>query len=232
MRRKLRSALRRIRGKTDQNERHDRFVQALKGHYRCETVIDVGVGHGTPWLYASFPDAFHVLVEPVIEFQPDIQAILSQHRGQHVTVAAGPREESLTMNVEPRRRTRSSFLARTELTRTGDELEQREIDRRPLDALSREHGWAAPFGLKVDVEGDELGVLKGAEQVLAESAFVIVEASLADRFHGGAGLGELSSFMHRQGFMLSDLLHVAYTREQPRRPQRADLLFVPTPDEA
>lgn len=219
---------RRLRGKPDEAERNQRFVEALAGRFSPATVIDVGVGHGTPWLYAAFPDSWHVLVEPVVEFREDIDRILDQYRGEHIGEAASRQSETRLLNVEPRRRTRSSFLDRTELTRTGDQPERREIPCRPLDAMAAERDWSDPLGLKVDVEGAELEVLRGAEQVLARCQFVVVEASVAERFHAGTRLHELTGFLADRGFALDDLLHVAFTRHQtPRRPQRADLLFTP-----
>ncbi len=33
------------------------------------TIIDIGVWKGTPELYAAFPEAYHVLIEPMKEYE-------------------------------------------------------------------------------------------------------------------------------------------------------------------
>ncbi len=227
-RRGLRRLIRHFRRGGTDRERHERFVTALAGRFPVATVIDVGVGHGTPWLYEAFPDAYHVLVEPVAEFRPDIERILETYAGEHVDVAVGATDETRRMNVEPHRPTRSSFLERTELTRTGDVPESREMRLRPLDDIAAEQNWPPPFGLKVDVEGAEIEVLKGAPEVLARCEFLVVEASLAERFHGGTQLKTLTHHLAQCGFAMTDILHVGFTRRaRIRRPQRSDLLFTP-----
>src|SRR5690349_20367910 len=52
--------------------------------YAPATVIDVGVAAGTPVLYEAFPDAYHVLVEPLAEFEPALQALVARNGGEYV----------------------------------------------------------------------------------------------------------------------------------------------------
>src|SRR3989442_12701698 len=37
------------------------------------TVIDVGAAYGTPALYAAFPDAYHVMIEPLADYEPSLR---------------------------------------------------------------------------------------------------------------------------------------------------------------
>ena len=46
--------------------------------FQPQTVFDVGVGNGTPWLYGAFPDAHFVLIEPQVEFEPSLKRICDQ----------------------------------------------------------------------------------------------------------------------------------------------------------
>jgi FkbM family methyltransferase len=49
----------------------DRFVQLLdRAGLTPQTVIDIGVAYGTPWLYAAFPAAKYHLVDPTRESLP------------------------------------------------------------------------------------------------------------------------------------------------------------------
>ena len=176
---------------------------------RPGTVIDVGVADGTPELYAAFPDAHLVLVEPVEEFFAGIGALLSTRAGVHLPIALGEREDSLEMNVQLTDGAKSSFLTRTALSATGEVPARRSVAVRPLDAAVAEMALVSPVLLKIDVEGFELPVLRGATATLRRTDVVIIESSVAKRFEGAAGFEEVVGFMFAQGFRLRDIVRVS-----------------------
>ena len=173
------------------------------------TVVDVGAGSGTPALYDAYPDARHVLIEPLAERAAGLRTLAAglPHGEVHV-VAAGARREQRALRVEPRRHWRSSFLPRTPLTATGDALETRTVEVTTLDHLREERGLRPPFVVKIDTEGYELEVLEGARSVLAETELVVAEVSVAPRFVGGYRFAELIARLDALGFALVDLLDV------------------------
>lgn len=62
----------------------------LRRHgFAPRTIIDVGVGQGTPDLYNAFPQAYLVLVEPLAEFNGAVDAILKARRGEKLAAALG-----------------------------------------------------------------------------------------------------------------------------------------------
>ena len=63
------------------------------------TVIDIGVGNGTQDLYSAFPDAYLYLIEPLVEFKPTIQSILSKRNGDYIIAAAGSSNSTQQINV-------------------------------------------------------------------------------------------------------------------------------------
>lgn len=194
------------------------------------TVIDVGVGRGTYPLYEAFPHAYLLLVEPLQESDPYIARILERFKGEARKVAVGERDEERIINVEPRRRLRSSMLERTASTKTGDQPEQRRIQVTTLDAVMEASGLAGPYGLKIDVEGFELPVLRGATRTLAQTEFVIAETSVARRFLGGSTFAGVVGFMDQQGFGVRDLVQIARTPDH-RSIAHTDLLFTRDPPE-
>lgn len=170
------------------------------------TVFDVGVSKGTRELYAAFPDAYYVLVEPLRENLPDLDAILERHRGEYVLAAAGAESGRATLNVEPARRGMSSLLDRKSGTATGDEVERREVPVVTLDEISGSRDLPRPYGVKIDTEGFELEVVRGAGRTLRETVFVIAETSTRRRFDGGYRAIDLFAELRRHGFVPFDLL--------------------------
>jgi FkbM family methyltransferase len=80
--------------------------------------------------------------------------------------------------------------------------------------------------LKIDVEGGELEVLKGAEGLLSERRvlFIYAEFSAMRLYEHHALLGDLHVFLDRYGFRLIDLdlNHPPYTRSMGRLPKASD----------
>lgn len=191
-----------------------------------KTIIDVGVGYGTPELYDAFPEARLILVEPLEEYLPSIRAICSGRNVVHHAVALGANDDELEINVEPQERLKSSFLSRTRESATGHLPSRRKVPVRRLDGLLSDIEIDKPIALKIDVEGFELEVLRGAPQTLKRVDCVIIETSIARRFEGSPLFADIIGEMAKHQFDLYDVLHVARS-EQPGA-RHADLLFMRT----
>ena len=179
---------------------------------RVGTVIDVGVGFGTPWLMDAFPDAYTVLIEPNRGFRPAIDALMATRRGEVHYVAGGPvaGEARLTLNVAAP--TSSSMYAYSEATRgeyvkRGWPLEMREVTVpvEPLDSLDQSR-WPKPYLLKLDSEGYELEVLKGCVATLRDTAMLISEISVMKRYEASYSFAEFIATIDGHGFELFDIV--------------------------
>jgi FkbM family methyltransferase len=167
------------------------------------TVFDVGVGHGTPWLYAAFPQAHFVLIEPQAEFEPDLREICGRIDAEYHLVGVGGKEQYLPIYRLMSSPTGSSFLppnADTE-QRWGASEKSGELHVVPLDNWSSLPG---PFFLKIDTEGFELEVLRGAVKVLEQTDVVLMEVAIAKRQEEEPDLIEIGTFMKANGFRLID----------------------------
>jgi FkbM family methyltransferase len=177
-----------------------------KRGFAPETVIDVGVAHGTPSLCRAFPDAYHVLVEPLREFEPSMRQQLRTVRGEYVITAVGNREGTIDIHFDPNAPWTGSMLESHSAAHTGAARERREIELTTLDRLVERRGWVAPFGLKIDTEGFERDVIEGATAMLGQTQFVIAEVSVAERFEGGYTFAGFVALMDARGFALCDVL--------------------------
>ena len=177
--------------------------------FRPQTIIDVGVANGTPQLYAAFPDAQLILVEPLSEYFEGIAHLLERRRGVHIRAAAGSREGELELRVEPRRTERSSHYSRHPLERSGDALTPRRVQVTTIDRIIADHAFPGPFGLKIDTEGAELEVIRGAAATLERTLFVIAEVGvLHGRFEGSYSFAQFIAAMDQAGFEVCDLLGI------------------------
>jgi len=175
----------------------------LRKGFTPGTVIDIGAAHGTPSLYEAFPDSYHVLVEPLAEYEESLRRWSSRIKGEYLLVAIGEEEGTLTINVDPEKLWRSSVLEPLHPS-PGDA--QREISVTTLDTLRKRGSWQPPFGLKIDTEGFEHKVILGAKELLKETQFVIAEVSVAQRHKGGYSFAEFISLMDSLGFAVCDIL--------------------------
>lgn len=171
------------------------------------TVIDVGVAYGTKRLYDAFPDANLLLIEPNPQFFGHIRSeILSRRRGQLFEVGLGAATGVAMLRLNG---PGSSMLAASKLTgisnRRFDELEVPvvRLDELLGDSLASAVG---PSLLKIDTEGFEFEVLKGARGLLPRIDFVVAEISILKRFYNSYTFNEIIAWMEANGFDVFQIL--------------------------
>lgn len=177
------------------------------GH-ELHTLVDVGVGVGTPALYQAFPHAHLVLVEPLREFWPQMERLLQDRDGVHLPLALADAPGQRTIQVVSDHATRSSMYERTALEREALPPTPRVVPVSTLDALLHELALEPPFGLKLDTEGAELDILRGGHRFLEQTEFVIAELPLAPRFVEGYSTHEVIGLLADAGFHLRDVLDI------------------------
>lgn len=181
------------------------------------TLVDIGVGRGTPRLYAAQPQSDLVLIDPLKESRQAVKeneqaAGLAGRSYRFEVCALGGEAGEANLVVEDDIEL-SSLLTRTALTQTKGAKQERKVPLRRLDELFQEGEWKTPLGLKIDTEGFELEVLKGAEQALSQTAFVVVELSIARRFEGSYRAEEVILFLAERGFTLHGVMDAPYDEQ-------------------
>jgi FkbM family methyltransferase len=186
------------------------------------TVVDVGVATGTPELYAAFPGARLLLVEPLAEYAPALDALRAERGAEVAQVAAGAEPGTLELTVH-RVLSCSSVVGE----RSGDEADvtRREVPVARVDALVAERGLRGPYVLKVDVEGFELDVLAGAEAILPQTELVLLEVSLFQLNGANPQLGDVVCAMRDRGYVVYDIYN-GHLRPLDGALAQVDLAFV------
>jgi FkbM family methyltransferase len=186
------------------------LLRNTKFPHGAARVVDVGAAKGDfcAEVLRFWPQAEVICLEP-IEAQA---AVLRDRFGPgkvHIVIAAaGDRDGELPFH-EVRNLDSSSILPmgrhRAEFPSISTETREYAVRVRGLDSVV-EDVW--PEGdidlLKIDVQGYELPVLRGASRTLQRSRFVIVEVSLRALYHGQAPFEEVLLTMHKGGFDVID----------------------------
>jgi len=191
--------------------------------FQPQTVIDVGVAHYTAALYEAFKDASILLIEPLVEFEPSLRKICETYKAQYVLAAAGESPGTAELNVHTEQLDCSSFLKEAE----GPAVDgsPREVAVVTVDQVCLEKKLKGPYLIKVDVQGAELTVLRGAKQTLEETEVVILEVLLFGTLLGGPQLYDMVSKMKDWGFVVYDVFGLLY-RPLDNALSQMDMVFV------
>jgi|688.fasta_scaffold666225_1 FkbM family methyltransferase len=168
------------------------------------TIIDVGILSGTPELIRAWPEKKHILFEPVEEFSQIIQTAYSNvdHELHHSAVS----DSSGSVGLELRSVIQGMPISHSGMTENavqGDGRVVRQVPMIALDDFLHHKEYEEPFLLKIDIDGHELRVLKGAKKTLQKCSIVIVECPKSQ-------LVERISAVQAAGFDLFDLCEPCY----------------------
>ena len=162
-------------------------------------IIDVGVYQGTEFLLQTFTESFYHLVEPNQSTYNYIERdILNKYKGKLYKCAAGEKEGSLYLSSnDDESRINSDTGVLVPVKKLDDIIELKDAHNAVL---------------KVDVEGHELQVLKGASRLLEDCIMVILEL----RLRGPKKVNEPSEiidFLAKRGFRFVDILSEGRRKE-------------------
>lgn len=184
-----------------------RFFQFVKSRgFKPATVFDIGVGYGTWDLYRAFPMAKHVLIEALSDYQETLEKIAKAYDTDCHIVAVGDQDGEVQITVEASKLTTSSIFERSKLTKRNGLTSTRVVPCRTLDSICRTKNYQPPFLIKIDVEGAEFSVLRGAPQTIEYAEIVIAEVSVATRFVSSYELFDIVELMHERGFVVFDIV--------------------------
>ncbi|MCK4782755.1 MAG: hypothetical protein KAV87_03315, partial [Desulfobacteraceae bacterium] len=76
--------------------------QSVRNGLKPNTIIDVGVAYGTQALYELFPNARHILIEPLEEFVPHLDNLVARlNKAEYIIAAASSTPGNIVINVHP-----------------------------------------------------------------------------------------------------------------------------------
>ena len=95
-----------------------------------------------------------------------------------------------------------------------------------LDNIYADNDLPIPDLIKIDVQGGELAVLKGATRLLRQARVVVAEISFQTFYQGQPACWELLRFLQEQNFVLADWGYAWRASAAPHEVLQADGIFV------
>lgn len=185
------------------------------------TVLDVGVQASTDFLIERFADVPHLLFDAIDDYFGTVRQRYANLSFELIHLALSDVDGQAWQVGESRdgtNRVTHSFLSEHEVA-IGSRPAVREckpIRKARLDTILAGRTVAAPYLLKLDVDGHEIAILRGAAETLRSTSVVIVEASVAT-------ISEKLRMLEGAGFVLVDIVDPCYYH---RILSQVDLLFV------
>jgi FkbM family methyltransferase len=164
-----------------------------------DLIVDVGANRGNWTLETSrvFPFASYILVDADPVNQVPLQGVCDSIPNSRFSIALLGPEHRDDMKFYQMGTGSSVLPERTQLSR--NEL---TLAMTTLDSLV-----PSPSGrilLKLDVQGYELEVLRGASEILAKAEMVVLECSLIEYNDGAPLFAEVVAFMNERNFVVYD----------------------------
>jgi FkbM family methyltransferase len=193
-------------------------------------LVDIGARGGVEPRWQPFADALHVVAIDADESAevPDFHGVAHFER---IRASVGPSEGAVefyvtrSVGASSILRPNREFLAQFPEPERFDVVEVTTVQSRPLDALVRERRLHSVDFIKLDTQGSELSILRGADEALASVVGIEVEVEFAPLYEGQPLFGEIDEFLRARGFELFDLNRVYWRRSGMPATGRGQLMF-------
>ena len=150
---------------------------------KFKTVLDIGAWCGT-WAKAMEPFA-----KKIIAFEPDKTHFKCLQR--NCTINCDPRQEAVGSEIKNISLTEDNFTQAKRVDTHGD-IRMTTIDSLDYDNIDL---------IKIDVEGYELEVLKGAEKTLSDTQYLMIELNNNTKKYGSSNI-DVEKHIQGLGFKL------------------------------
>ena len=200
-------------------------LQQLKdvGFYP-DFIIDVGTANATYPLLSVFRKSFFIWIEPLVEFEREIQKLRKRYEGDYYIAAAGRQNGKATINIH-------SDLVGSSMLKEMDGFSadgiQREIDMITVDSLLEKYDMNRESNilLKLDVQGFEIEVIEGAKRMLELCEAIIMEVSFFKFQKDAPEFYDVIQYMKKIGYVVYDIFD-GLNRPIDNALAQKDLIFV------
>jgi len=206
-------------------------VQTINKFFKATRLCDIGA-HKGHWSFVMHQ--LNAQLQSVVMFEPQAKFIsLLQERQlggvkkKIYQCALGDREQRVTL---------MGGTASASLYETGNNQhhyfpgstsqESEVVEVKVLDDVYAKDGLEYPDLIKMDVQGYELNVLRGARRVLAHARHLVIELSLREFYKGQPPLWELCRFLDEEQYVMVDHGYELRSRTPPFELLQFDAVFM------
>jgi FkbM family methyltransferase len=198
----------------------------------ARVIVDVGANHGDFANAAStcFPEADVMVVEPLPKMQMCLDKIIrDQHKKWRlIKCALGAERGTLPLFIDEAHDDISSLVGFSpEYLKANPRAQSSEklvCEVNTLDKIAAETKIDRIDLLKIDVEGFEFEVIKGAAQILGKTCAVIIEVSLVRQTGKSSLLVEMLELLTKHGFEVVNVIPSLFDPQETWRPREFNIL--------
>jgi len=188
--------------------------------FNPSTILDIGAfeGEWTKMCSGIFPNASYLMFEAQESKKGKLEVLKSNKIDFHIGL------------LGPESNQKSKFYINETVSSALPESEKNsqdfvEIQMYTVDEVVQLKGITKVDFIKLDVQGFELEVLKGASNTLATAEVVLMEVSLIEINKGAPLINEVMAFMTGKGFICYDICSIV-RRPLDKALWQTDLIFV------
>jgi FkbM family methyltransferase len=174
-------------------------------------IIDCGayVGDWTKMVKKVFPDARVIMIEPQENKRPMLTQVQSEF---------SPTVESINCLLGPNDKEAIAFFEMESGSSVLEEMTAHprkmvKLPMRTLDSIILEKKITGGIFLKLDVQGFEIEVLKGAKATIQKTDLILLETSLLQCNKSAPLFNEVIQYMNDQGFFAYDVCNLQRWRD-------------------
>ena len=173
---------------------------------KFDLIIDVGVGTGTEDLYKSFSSrASFFMIEPLNDFNDHIDTIASKNKLSYeiFNFAASNTNGKTTINVHENPSGSSLLLEKFQTNEYNGY--KKDVDLNRIDSITQIDNFRDIF-LKIDVQGPNLDVLEGCENIIDKVQAIQIESYIFDTFESNndQSIKAIINYLDSKGFRIFD----------------------------
>lgn len=228
-----------VRRKTPQKKNNETIIDVSNDHrrtmeesllhlkqlgYQPKLIIDIGAASGTIPILNTFPAARHLLIEPLIEFEPTLTKLKESYNLDFLIAAVAIGTQEMSINVHKDLYGSSLLKEEDGSIADGVTRQVRVIALNEVPAHFNINVYEDTL-IKVDVQGAELDVLKSGEDLLTKAAAVIIECSFFKFLKHSNDITDVIKYMQQHGFVMYDMFDF-HNRPLDNALGQVDILFV------
>lgn len=176
------------------------------------TIVDVGAASGivSEKFAQQFPQNQVMSFEPIADSYKALAAIAGKWANiKPFHVALGAEKKQITINISHRSTSSSMYEINEKISDTyfAENLKKEKSEHVEVFRLDDLIDAKTKIALiKMDVQGFELEVLKGARNVLDQTALVLTEVMNHDFYVGAPGYFDIDTYLRESGFAILDII--------------------------